>query len=147
MSFKVCSATNHVPTKSMEQSPSWEANRSSFILEISHILWNAKVHYRIHTTQPPVLFLSQINQVHASLSHLLKIHFNIILPTAHRSSRWTLFFSRLQQNPVSSYPLSHTCHMPRPSHSSWFDHQNSRWWGVHSIKLLVISTQHKAPCH
>jgi hypothetical protein len=34
-------------TYSMEQSHSWEANRFSASQEIPHILWNAKVHYRI----------------------------------------------------------------------------------------------------
>ena len=31
-------------TYSMQQSPSWEANRFSASQEISHILWNPKVH-------------------------------------------------------------------------------------------------------
>jgi hypothetical protein len=52
--------TRYLLTYSIEVSPSWEANRFTASQEIPRILWNPKVHYRIHNH----LSLSQLNPVH-----------------------------------------------------------------------------------
>ena len=41
--------------------------------------------------------------------------------------------------PVYDSPLSHTCHMLRPSHSSWFVPPNNTWSVVQFLKLHLRS--------
>jgi len=131
--YQKCAAdTNYV-----QQSPSWEANKSSASQDTPHILWNPKVHYRIHNSQSTVPTLSQINPVHTTPPNFLKIHFNIVLPSMPWSYKWSLSLTSPYQNPVRISPLPHTCHIPRPSPSS-LDHPNNIWWGVQFMKFLVM---------
>jgi hypothetical protein len=51
----------------MEQSPSWEANRSSAIQEIPRILWNLRIYYRIHKNLPPAPYPEPDRSVYAPL--------------------------------------------------------------------------------
>jgi len=48
------SAFSYLLTYSMEQSPSWEANRFLTSHKTSYILWNQKVHYYIYKCPPHV---------------------------------------------------------------------------------------------
>ena len=113
-----------VLTYSMEQSPSWEANRFSASPEILHILWNLKVQYHIYNCPPPVPFLSQMDPVHAPTSHFLKMHLNSILPSTPEFSRWSLSFRFPHQNPVCVSPRPYTLHAaPISFFSIWLPEQ------------------------
>ena len=122
----------------MEQSPSWEANRFTASQEIPGVLWNPKIHYRIHNSPPPVPILSQISPIHTPTSNFLKIHLSIILPSRPGSSKWSLSLRFPYQNPVYTSSLPDMCYMSCPFHSSRFDHPKilceecrslrSSWW-------------------
>jgi len=79
--MEICSsATFHARNVSMEHRLSWEVCRFSAGQEIACILYNPKVNYSIHKSQPRVPVQSQINPVHAP-SHFLNFYVFIILPS------------------------------------------------------------------
>jgi hypothetical protein len=74
--------------------------------------------------------------------HVLKIHFNIILPYMPGSPKWSPSLRSPHQNPVCTSLFPHTCYMPRPSHSSQFDYPNNIWWWVQVISSALCSLLH-----
>ena len=101
-------------TCSMQQNPSWKANRFSDTQEIPRILWNPKVHYSIHKCPPSVPILSHINPAHAPHSTswrsilILSSHLRLTLPNGLVPSAFptkTLYTTQL-------FPIRST----RPAH-------------------------------
>jgi hypothetical protein len=74
--------------------------------EIPRILWNSKVHYRVHKRPPPVPILSQMYPINTSKPYFPEIILDIILPSTPRSFEWSLPFRLCKQNFVciSSLP-------------------------------------------
>ena len=105
----------HLLTYSMVQSP-WEANWFAASQEISRISRNPKVRYRTHKPPSPVSILGQPNPVHIPTSHLLEIIPNIIHSTTPRSPQWSPSLQFPHKDPIHPPLLTHTCHMPSPSH-------------------------------
>ena len=119
----------------MEQSPSCEADSFWTSQEIPRILWNPKVHYRIHKCPPPVPVLSQLDPVHASHSNswrsnlILYSHLCLCLPSGLYPSS---FPSKIQYTPLLSPYVLHA--PPISFFTIWSPEQ-----------YLVSSTNHKAP--
>jgi hypothetical protein len=79
-------------TNSIEQSPYWEAIHHSSSKEISVMLRNPKIYYRVHKNAPVVPILSQMNPVHILPPYFPKIDSHIIFHSTPRTSKWSLHF-------------------------------------------------------
>jgi hypothetical protein len=64
---------------------SWPSDSSSHSSEIPRILWNQKVHHRVHNSPSLFRYPTTYQSAHAITSHFLKKHFNITLPSTPRS--------------------------------------------------------------
>jgi len=123
-------------TYSMAQSPSWAATWFAASQDIHRVSRNPKAHHRTHKRPPPVSILGPPNPVHMPTSHLLENHPNIIHPSTPRSPRWSPSFRFPHQDHIHSPFLTHTRHMPSPSHSSRFYHPHDIGWAVRILKRV-----------
>jgi hypothetical protein len=105
------------------------------------LLWKPKDHYRTWNSPSSVPVQHQISPGYAL--HPTSWRPILILSPClgPRPSKWSLSLRFPHQNPVRT-SLSHTYYIPRPSHSSWFDHPNNIWCGVQATQLLIM---HSSP--
>jgi hypothetical protein len=101
------------------------------------ILWNRRVHYRVHNSPRFVLVFSQISPVHTVPFYFLKIRFSVVLT-------FPLTFPRQKRVYICILPTA--CHLSWPSHSFSFDHRNSVWWGVQILKLIIMQLSPTSSC-
>ena len=101
--------------------PSSEANSSSTSPEIPHVWWNKKKHYLFHEIPLQGLILSQKDPIHSPPPHSIPLTSTLILfGCPGISSRHFRPFRFVDQNPACISPLSHSCHMFRPSQPPCF---------------------------
>jgi len=110
----------------MQESLSWEANSHSDSQGIPRLLWNPKVHYRVHKSQSLISILIQTHSIHNSLPYFPKINFNINFTFTSNSSAWFLPFRFSGLNFVGFAHLSHARYMPHPTQPP-FDKAYNLW--------------------
>jgi len=119
----------------MEQSPSWDAVSHSDSQEFPGLLWNPKVHYRVHMRPPLFPVLSQINPVRIFLNYFPTTHL-VLSSHLHLGLPCCLFFSGFPTKSFYAFPifhLSHACYMSCPFNTRWCDHPKN-------TKLFIVQS-------
>jgi len=112
----MCHIYAHLPTCSMEQSPSWEANRFSASQEIS--AYTEPQGSLPHSQVPATCSYPQTARPSpCPHMHFLNIHLNSILLSTPGSSKWSISLRFSHQSPVYNSPLPHTRYVTHPSHT------------------------------
>jgi hypothetical protein len=96
-------------TNSKKRSNFWEANSNSASQEflLPSLLWNPKVHYRVHNTRPLIPFVGQVHPVYTFPPCFPKIHSILIIPSMPSSSEVSLPFRFPDRNILCISYLSH----------------------------------------
>jgi hypothetical protein len=85
----------------MQHIPSWEADSHSASQEIPRLLWNPKVHFRVHNSALLVPILSHMNSIHILMLYLRSI---LILSSPQSLGLSSSFPSRILYTSLSLSP-------------------------------------------
>jgi hypothetical protein len=98
------------------------------------MLWNRKVHYRIHKNSPLVCILGQTNPIQSIPRSILLLptHLRLGLPSCLPLAFPTITYMRSSSPP------------PCVSHP-FLDHFNYTWWSVQIMKFLVCGLVVRVP--
>jgi hypothetical protein len=121
----------------MDQSHSSEASHLAS-QEIFILLWNPKVHYRVHNRPPLAPILNHMNPIHTFPPYFPEISCNIIFPSTPRSAEWSLPF-RFSDHNFICILISLVCYMAVPS-PPCFDNPNNILWSAQVTKLLIMQS-------
>jgi hypothetical protein len=120
----------------MELNPCWESTNCAATQELPSILWNSKIHYRVHKSPPMISIPSQTNPIHPIPSYLRSI---LILSThLHLGPPSDLFPSGVSTNNLYAVLFPRSCYMPCPFHPPWRDHSSYVWLGAQVMKILNV---------
>jgi hypothetical protein len=103
----------------VERNPCWEDNNHKASEEIPLLLWNLKVHYRVHKGPPQSV--SWASWIQSTSSYPISVKSTLILSSHLRLGIKIVYSFQISQPKVSTH-FAHMCYMSRLSHFPWFYH-------------------------
>jgi len=120
----------------MQHKPSSEPATSSASQGNPGTSWNQKIHHRVQNSRPLVSILSQFNHGQTLRYYFWQLNFNIILPSAPRSYKWSPTFRFPTQNALCISLLVCATRFT-PLIFLHFINTNNIWSGAQVMKIFI----------